>query len=320
MKKRLAAFIVVVFMLAGMFSASAVVDKSDEFYVADYAGVLSDTLEERIISLNGDLEYYCKGAQLVVVTVEYLDGMYSDEYAMQLFNNWGVGNAQENNGMLLLLATQENKAWLTVGDGIYGDFDSGMVDDYFNEYFWDDFDKGDFETAVSNMFTALFNWYGNYYGVASDGGTSQNTGDYRQPEYYDNSYREPGLGYRILSWFMSRISLIIIVVIIVVSIVSSDRRRYRAYYTYMGMPIPPYHFWYMWSGPHRHWRGPRPPRGGGPGPGGFGGFGGGSHGGSGFGGGGSSGGFGGFGGFGGGGHSGGGFGGGGFGGGGGGRR
>jgi uncharacterized protein len=181
MKKRLASFIVVAVMLAGMFTAWAVVDKSDEFYVADYANVLSSDLEQEIISLNGDLEYYCQGAQIVVVTVEYLDGMYSDEYALQLFNNWGVGSADENNGMLLLLATQENKAWLTVGDGIYDEFDSDTIDSYFNEYFWDDFDDGNYESAVSEMFNALFNWYGEYYDVADEDSSYSNSG--LEPDY-----------------------------------------------------------------------------------------------------------------------------------------
>jgi uncharacterized protein len=115
MKKRLiSASFVLMLALALAVPAFAVVEQSDAYYVADYAGVLSYEIEQKIISSNIDLEQKCKGAQIVVVTVQYLEGIPSDEYAMQLFNDWGVGSKTENNGMLLLLSTEEKKGWLTV--------------------------------------------------------------------------------------------------------------------------------------------------------------------------------------------------------------
>ncbi len=292
MKKRIITLMfAVILVLAVPFGAYAVVDKSDEYYVADYAGVFSDDFRQELIDINGDLEYYCKGAQLVVVTVEYLDGMYSDEYAMQLFNDWGVGNSEENNGMLLLLAVEENKAWLTVGAGISGVLTKSKIDSMFEEYFWDDFDAGHYQDATSRMVNALLDWYADYYGLQTE-----NVGQ----------VSEPTLATRMMRFVSSLIPYVVIIVIVVAVAAVNDRRRYRSYYTFMGIPMPRYHWWFMFMGPHRHWRGPRGPRG----PGGPGGFGGGGSGGS----------FGGFGGFGGGGHSGSGHGGGGFGGGGGGRR
>lgn len=312
MRKRVLTILLTTILLLSVLTvtASAVVEKSEAFYVADYADVLSDDLEQYIVDMNGDLEYYCKGAQLVVVTVEYLDGMYSDEYALQLFNNWGVGNAQENNGMLLLLATGENKAWLTVGTGIDDTMDEEMVSLYFDSYFWDEFDKGNFDTATRTMFEALFQWYGNYYGVTSaDTAATEDITDASQNTGY--SYH-----YSLWDWLYANRTLIVIVLIFIYWLFRNDRRRYRSYYVSHGMRVPPYMLWYLFTGPHRHWHDPNrrswwdDNHRGGSGGGGFGGFGGGGgH---------SSGG--GFGGFGGGGHSGSGFGGGGFGGGGGGRR
>lgn len=338
MKKRIIALLFALILLTSFLtvSAFAVVEQSAEYYVNDDAGVLSDGLEQDIISVNGELEHYCDGAQIVVVTVEYLDGMYSDEYAMQLFNSWGVGSKDANNGMLLLLATEEKKAWLTVGDGISGIFTDSMADDYFNDYFWDEFDSGNYEQAVIDFFPQLVLWYEKqyntdffsyYYDNISPRDSS--TEYYYDEGYYDNygySSFDPytGTGARIMN-LLSRMLTIIVFAVIVILITLYDKRRYRAYYTHIGRPMPPYHFWFLWTGPHRHWHGPRGPRGpGGPGgprgprgPRGPGGFGGGGFGSGGFGGG-RTGGFG-SGGFGGG-HSGSGFGGGGFGGGGGGRR
>lgn len=343
MKKKLPSLILVFALFLSIFSmpAAAVVGQSEEYYVNDTAGVLSDGVRSDIISVNGELEYYCKGAQVVVVTVKYLDGMYSDEYAMQLHNDWHVGDKNENNGMLLLLATEENKAWLSVGAGIIGSFTPDMANDYLEDWFWYDFDRGDFDSAVASLFPQLIRWYEGYYNTDffssvydyGDGGVYE----YSSPGYFEE-YVTPqpvrrGFGIfgliGVLIRLFFRMPILIIAIIIIITLIRADRRKYRAYYTYLGMPIPPYHFWYMWSGPHIHWNdwndwNHRPPGGGGSGGGSnWHGSSGGSSGSSGHSGG-SHGGFGGFGGFGGGGFSGGhggfGGGGGGFSGGGGGRR
>ena len=116
-----------VLLLALAVPAHAVVSQSFGFYCADYANVLSADTEQMIIDYNGALEQQCRGAQLVVVTVDYLDGMYCDEYAYQLFNDWGVGSGQYNNGMLLLLAVEESKAWLAYGLGLNSEISSDRV-------------------------------------------------------------------------------------------------------------------------------------------------------------------------------------------------
>ena len=89
MKKTLSLLLAVMLAAAILcVPALAVVDKSDDFYVADYANVLSESTRKNIINYNGSLEQQCDRAQIVVVTVKYLDGMSSSEYAMQLFNDW----------------------------------------------------------------------------------------------------------------------------------------------------------------------------------------------------------------------------------------
>jgi uncharacterized membrane protein YgcG len=316
--------------------ARAVVAQSEEYYVADYAGVLSEATKQKIIDSNTDangLEALCGGAQVVVVTVEYLDGMYADEYAMQLFNDWGVGSETEDNGMLLLIATEENKGGLLVGAGLRGIFDDAMTNKYLDTYLWPDYDKKEYDTAVSKLLEALFSWYAGYYNVdngaaASDGAPiyTDNGGNYFNDNgnnwTYDNGYYYDS-GFSFISSAFIWILIVLVIVIIFIAAAAGDRHRHRAYYTHLGMPIPTYYPWFMWFGPHRNWwygpggpgwrggpRGPRGPGGfGGPGPGsggggGFGGFGGRSgRGGGGFGGfgGGRGGGFGGFGGGGGGG-------------------
>lgn len=287
MKKTFSFILALCLFLSLGVSAFAVVDQSESFYVADYSNVLSNDTEQMIINYNGSLEQQCQGAQIVVVTVDYLDGMYSDEYAYQLFNDWGVGSADYNNGMLLLLAIQENKAWLAYGLGLSSLIDSDQVDSLLDKYFWKDFDRGNYDEAVTSLFNALLAWYDEQYDAqVVQSGTSVSSGN----EYY-TGYSQPSFGERLSHVLGSIIE--ILVVIAVLSVLFGGGRRGRG----VGSWLPWFLLFNSRSNDRRRdpWDNDR--RGGPRGPGGFGGggfggggFGGGFGGGSGHGGGGFSGG------------------------------
>ncbi len=175
-------FICIVMMLvcamSFLTSASALVSKSPYFFVQDSAGVLSESTKQTIISTNARLETLT-GGQIVVVTVKYLEGLKSSEYAVRLMNEWGVGDKAKKNGMLLLLATEENKAWLTQGAGISGSFTDSRINELLDRYFWKDFDNGNYDAAVNAIFRQMVAWYESYYkvggvlSVAPGGGASE---------------------------------------------------------------------------------------------------------------------------------------------------
>lgn len=309
-------------------ASNDLLEQSDEFYVADYAGVLSESLKQEIIDYNEELERQCDGAQVVIVTKEYLDGYYADEYAHQLMNDWGVGNASANNGMLMVFATKENKSWLAVGAGLQNSFTTDTSNSYLDTYFYDLYDNGDYSAATEELMTAIVGWYEINYDASINGAGAQNQGTNNNSYGSNNGYNGYGdyasqnQGTSVGSVIASIIFFFVVIFIIMLVIAAfSDRRRYRSYYIHMGMPIPRYRPYYMFWGPHHQWRppgGPRGPRGpggfgpgpgpggprpGGPGPGpdarpgggrpsggSFGGFGGGGRSGGGFGGGGRSGG------------------------------
>ena len=141
----------------------ALVSQSEDFYVADYANVLTSETKDDIIGYNGALEYQCKGAQVVVVTIESLDGgLESEEYAHQLFNDWSVGAAGEDNGMLLLLVTEEKRGWLALGAG-FTDLSNEEINSWLDEYFWTHVDEGRYDEGVNSIFTRILEFYDEYY-------------------------------------------------------------------------------------------------------------------------------------------------------------
>ena len=60
------------------------------------------------------------GIQLVVATVQSIGGTDIETYANQLFRAWKLGEAENNNGVLLLVAPNERKVRIEVGYGLEG--------------------------------------------------------------------------------------------------------------------------------------------------------------------------------------------------------
>ncbi len=60
------------------------------------------------------------GDQVVVVTLESLDGESIEEYGVGLGRHWGVGQEGKDNGVLLIVAPEEREVRIEVGYGLEG--------------------------------------------------------------------------------------------------------------------------------------------------------------------------------------------------------
>jgi uncharacterized protein len=87
--------------------------------VVDQAGVINARTRSSLETKLKDLEDK-SGIQLVVATVKSLQGSDIETYANQLFRLWKLGQAQKNNGVLLLVAPNEHKVRIEVGYGLEG--------------------------------------------------------------------------------------------------------------------------------------------------------------------------------------------------------
>ena len=84
-------------------------------YVSDHAGVIDAEWRARIRSVCQDLERKT-GVEMVVVTVPALKPYGSaNDYAVGLYQKWGIGSAQNEHGVLVLLSVQERQAAVTMG-------------------------------------------------------------------------------------------------------------------------------------------------------------------------------------------------------------
>ena len=93
---------------------------TERFFVNDFAGVLSEETESAIYTLGVDVQQRTT-AQLVAVTVETLGDKDVREYGLELAREWGIGQKDSDNGVLLLVAVKERKVSIEVGYGLEGD-------------------------------------------------------------------------------------------------------------------------------------------------------------------------------------------------------
>ncbi len=65
--------------------------------------------------------------QLVVVTLNSLQGTDIADYGYQLGRAWGIGQKDKNNGVLLIVAPTEHKVRIEVGYGLEGDLTDAVT-------------------------------------------------------------------------------------------------------------------------------------------------------------------------------------------------
>ncbi len=97
--------------------------------VVDTAGLIDPQAEA---ALTQKLEAFEKKSsdQIVVATIPSLDGEAIEPFANRLFRAWKLGQGQENNGVLLLVARDDRKMRIEVGYGLEGtltDLLSGQI-------------------------------------------------------------------------------------------------------------------------------------------------------------------------------------------------
>lgn len=87
-------------------------------------------------------------AEIAVVTVPSLDGAPVEDYAVRLFKDWGVGQAKQDNGVLVLVAPNEREMRIEVGYGLEGVLPDGLAGQIIREQFIPRFRDDDYNGGI----------------------------------------------------------------------------------------------------------------------------------------------------------------------------
>ena len=122
--------------------------------VVDDAHVLSADAQQQITSELANLEAKT-GRQLVVVTLPSLQGYAIEDYGYQLGRAWGIGQKNQNNGALFLVAPSEHKVRVEVGYGLEPVLTDALSSVILQEKVLPKFRSGDVQGGVLDGTAAL---------------------------------------------------------------------------------------------------------------------------------------------------------------------
>ena len=108
-------------------NVSATVNPDSNYYVTDKSSVLSSEVKQHIIQINHLFEKTEQKPQVAVVIIPTLDGVPIETYAVKQFEKMKIGNSDYDNGVLILLATEDREIRIEVGYGLEGALPDGKV-------------------------------------------------------------------------------------------------------------------------------------------------------------------------------------------------
>jgi len=122
--------------------------------IVDQAGLLTPEKEAELTARLEALETDTSD-QLVVVTVDSLQGLEIEDYGYRLGRTWGIGQAEENNGVLLIVAPDERKVRIEVGYGLEPILTDGLSALIIHNEILPAFREGYFERGIEQGVTAI---------------------------------------------------------------------------------------------------------------------------------------------------------------------
>lgn len=134
------------------------------FYVNDTADLMTNEHKDYIIAANEDL---CDktGAQIVVVTIPALEGVSIEEYSTELFRTYGIGDAEKNNGILILLSSDDRECRIEVGYGLEGVINDAKAGRIMDNFMIPYFKEGNWDEGLINGFDSILDEICEEYGI-----------------------------------------------------------------------------------------------------------------------------------------------------------
>jgi uncharacterized protein len=130
--------------------------------VYDYANVLSATektqLEEKLVRYSDSTS-----TQIVVITVESLKGEDVSQLATKWAHTWGLGQAKEDNGVIILVSKAERKIAINPGYGLEDRLTAGIGGEIIRNIIIPEFKAGSYFNGLDKGADALFDVFKGKY-------------------------------------------------------------------------------------------------------------------------------------------------------------
>jgi uncharacterized protein len=115
--------------------------------ITDLANVIDAATESELDRRIDQLEQKTSH-EIAVVTVTSLGGTTVEDYAERLFRDWGIGQAKQDNGVLVLVAPNEREMRIEVGYGLEGILPDGLAGEIIRDNFIPRFRNDDYNGGI----------------------------------------------------------------------------------------------------------------------------------------------------------------------------
>jgi uncharacterized protein len=123
--------------------------------VYDYANLLSPTekaqLESKLIRYSDSTS-----TQIVVITIEDLKGEYIGTLAPKWGQEWGIGQKDKDNGIVILLSKNDRKIWIAPGYGAEISLTAGVNGEIIRNIITPEFKAGSYYNGLDKGADAIF--------------------------------------------------------------------------------------------------------------------------------------------------------------------
>lgn len=135
------------YILSTIFFILTFISTTAQQFVNDQANFFT---EEEKAKLNQKLSAYEQKTttEIVVYTIETLNGELLEEYSLKLTNKLGVGKVDKDNGVLILLSRKERKVRIELGFGTNEYMSNAQAKIILDQQMIPNFKQGKFYTGV----------------------------------------------------------------------------------------------------------------------------------------------------------------------------
>ena len=119
---------------------------------------ISATLDPKIVALLNERAAAFERdttAEIAIVVIRSLDGLTIEDAAVKLFQMWGIGKKNRDNGLLFLWSTGDRRVRVEVGYGLEGALPDGKVGAILDQYVIPRFKADQFDQGVLDGVDAL---------------------------------------------------------------------------------------------------------------------------------------------------------------------
>ncbi|OLS41045.1 YgcG family protein [Bacillus sp. MRMR6] len=132
---RISIFVLLLFIFTGTIFAEEIRVPAPvgDIYIQDFANILTEPERAELRQIGRTLEDQTT-AQVAVLTVETIGEQTIEQFANQAFRQYGIGGEAENNGVLLVVSTNDRYIKIEVGYGLEGRIPDGKAGRILDEY------------------------------------------------------------------------------------------------------------------------------------------------------------------------------------------